>query len=145
VARLFSDGTLQRRLAETFDGNLRLRFNLAPPLLSRRGPDGRERKREFGAWVLPLFRVLSKLKGLRGTAFDPFGMSAHRRVERELGDEYVRVAERLISQLSAGRIGAASEIAGAYANVKGYSVVKEQKLAAVRADVARKLAAIEEA
>lgn len=145
VARLYSDGTLQRRLAETFDGDLRLRFNLAPPLLSRRGPDGREQKREFGPWILPVFRVLARLKGLRGTAFDVFGMSAHRRMERALGEEYAALAERLIAGLSAKNVEASAEIAGLYENVKGYSVVKDRHLIEVREKVAHALTALEQA
>ncbi|QOV96414.1 indolepyruvate ferredoxin oxidoreductase family protein [Novosphingobium sp. ES2-1] len=145
VARLFTDGTLERRLRENFDGALRLRFNLAPPLLSRRGPDGREQKREFGPWVLPLFRLLARLKPLRGTAFDIFGMNAHRRTERALGSEYADLTEKLIARLNAGNLAAAAKIAAAYENVKGYGVVKENKLATVREQVARGLAALEEA
>jgi hypothetical protein len=37
------------------------------------------------AWIFPMMRVLARLNGLRGTAFDPFGHAAKRRVERDLG------------------------------------------------------------
>ncbi len=34
--------------------------------------------------MLPAFKMLAKLKFLRGTAFDPFGRTAERKVERQL-------------------------------------------------------------
>ncbi|OCC25135.1 indolepyruvate ferredoxin oxidoreductase [Croceicoccus estronivorus] len=145
VARLFSDGSLQRRLAETFDGDLKIRFNLAPPLISRRGPDGRERKREFGPWVLGLYRILARLKGLRGTVFDIFGHSQHRKTERALGGEYEALIERLLGRITPENIANVAAIAGAYQGVKGYGVVKEAKLEQVRIEVAEAVAALEEA
>ncbi|QZP07896.1 indolepyruvate ferredoxin oxidoreductase family protein [Caenibius sp. WL] len=145
VARLFSDGSLQRRLAETFEGDVKLRFNLAPPLISRRGPDGRERKREFGPWVLHLYRALARMKGLRGTAFDLFGRSAHRRMERALGGEYEALVERLLARATPDNLPQLAAIAAAYEGVKGYGVVKETKLEQVRKDVADAVAELETA
>jgi indolepyruvate ferredoxin oxidoreductase len=145
VARLFSDGSLQRRLAETFEGDLRLRFNLAPPLISRRGADGREQKREFGPWVLHLYRLLARMKGLRGTALDMFGRSAHRRTERALGREYEALVERLLARATPDNLVALAGIAGAYEGVKGYGVVKETKLEQVRKEVADAVAELETA
>ncbi|NIR60001.1 MAG: hypothetical protein GWO02_10985, partial [Gammaproteobacteria bacterium] len=72
----------------------RLRFHLAPPLLARRDPaTGVPRKRAFGAWVLPVFRLLARLKGLRGTGLDPFGWTAERRAERALIGEYEKTVD----------------------------------------------------
>ena len=85
VARLFSDGRFEKQLRDQFDGDFKFNFNLAPPILGG-GNDalGRPKKRAFGAWMLPVFRTLAKMKGLRGTAFDIFGYSADRKLEREL-------------------------------------------------------------
>ena len=145
VARLFSDGSLQKRLAETFEGDVKLRFNLAPPLISRRGRDGRERKREFGPWVLGLYRVLAGLKGLRGTAFDLFGRNAHRRTERALGGEYEALVEHLLGKAKSDNLEQLAAIAAAYEGVKGYGVVKETKLEQVRKEVAGAVAGLETA
>src|SRR5690606_15302069 len=91
VARLYSDGAFRRQLAATFepdgaDGRpLRFEFHLAPPLLARRdSATGQPRKTSFGPWMMSAFAVLAKLKGLRGTAFDIFGYTAERRMERGL-------------------------------------------------------------
>lgn len=143
VARLFTDGTLQRRLAEAFEGDLRLKFNMAPPLLSRRGPDGREKKREFGPWMLPMLRVLARLRGLRGTPFDIFGHSAHRRMERALGGEYEAMFRRILPHLTPETLAEATRLAAAWEEVRGYGVVKEEKLEQVRAQVESGIAALE--
>src|SRR5690606_14677131 len=76
VARLHLR-SLDRARAE-FEGDFRMSFHLAPPILGGTGPDGRPKKREFGPWMVPVFRLLARLKGLRGTVLDPFGHSAER-------------------------------------------------------------------
>ncbi|MCB1914012.1 MAG: indolepyruvate ferredoxin oxidoreductase family protein, partial [Rhodocyclaceae bacterium] len=85
VARLFTGGDFEKRLRETFDGKLKTTFHLAPPFLNTGTyPDGRPKKKEFGPWMFRLYKVLAAMKGLRGTAFDPFGRSDERKMERRL-------------------------------------------------------------
>ncbi len=60
-------------------------------------------KQEFGAWMLPVFRMLAKLKGLRGTAFDPFGYTDERKVERALIGQYEVLVDELLGGLTAGQ------------------------------------------
>ncbi len=89
VARLYSDPSFMEKLHDQFEGDLKLKISLAPPLLSRPDPvTGKAKKIEFGAWIFPVFKVLAKLKNLRGTPFDPFGYSSERRRERALIEEY---------------------------------------------------------
>src|SRR5690606_2456455 len=88
VARLYTSGACERRIRDTFEGDFRLHFHLAPPLLAKKNPDGTLRKAEYGPWVFTAFRLLAKLRGLRGTAFDVFGRSAERKMERRLIAEY---------------------------------------------------------
>ena len=84
-----------------FEGDYRLVFHLAPPLIAPRDPvTGELRKMRFGAWMLPVFRLLKSLRGLRGTAFDPFGYTAERRTERALIAEYEADIERVLAKLS---------------------------------------------
>ena len=52
VARLYTSGDFKRRLAQQFEGDYRLRFHLAPPLLAKKDANGQLIKREFGPWVL---------------------------------------------------------------------------------------------
>ena len=97
IARLFVETGALTDLENRFDGDVKLSFNLAPPLLPGRDAQGRPKKREFGAWVVPVFRVLAKLKRLRGTALDPFGLTAERRAERDLIATYEADMDRVIS------------------------------------------------
>ena len=85
VARLFTDGKFEKQLRDQFEGEFKFNFNLAPPILGG-GKDalGRPKKRAFGAWMMPVFRTLAKLRFLRGTPFDIFGHSADRKLERDL-------------------------------------------------------------
>ncbi|HBD10891.1 MAG TPA: indolepyruvate ferredoxin oxidoreductase family protein [Porticoccaceae bacterium] len=133
VARLFTDGTFQRNLAEQFDGDLRLRFHLAPPLLAKRDPDsGQLIKREFGPWILPLFKLLARFKFLRGRVLDPFGKSQERKMERALIVEYEDRIEHLLSTLNSEKIELAVEIAGLPAFIRGFGHVKAANLTAVQ-------------
>ncbi|MCM2311083.1 MAG: indolepyruvate ferredoxin oxidoreductase family protein [Steroidobacteraceae bacterium] len=134
VARLYTSDDFHRQLEATFEGDYTLRFNLAPPLFSKVDPaTGRPRKRAFGAWMQGAFRVLAKLKGLRGTPFNPFGYGVDRRLERQLIAEYeARIAE-ILAHLDAGTHSVAIEIASLPEHIRGYGVVKAEHVKAVRA------------
>ncbi|MBS0573380.1 MAG: indolepyruvate ferredoxin oxidoreductase family protein [Proteobacteria bacterium] len=129
VARLHSDPDFLAGLSAGFEGTPRLAFHLAPPFLPGRDRrTGRPRKREFGPWVLPLFRLLARMKRLRGTAFDPFGLSRERREERRLRDDWLAAMEREIAALSPGRLSAATARAAAVLEVVGFGPVKAANL-----------------
>lgn len=141
VARLFSSESFRKQLNDMFEGDFRVRFNLAPPLLARRGRDGRPRKVELGSWMMMAFRLLSRFKGLRGTMFDPFGYMAHRKLERQLIGEYEKLVAGMLGALSADNYDTAVEIAALYGNVRGYDVVKDANVTSVRSQSAKLLAA----
>ncbi|MFW2587478.1 indolepyruvate ferredoxin oxidoreductase family protein [Sagittula sp. SSi028] len=86
VARLHLETEAKARAA--FDGDFEMQFHLAPPILSEEGSDGRPRKKAFGPRMLTGFRWLARMKGLRGTALDPFGRTEERRMERALIAQY---------------------------------------------------------
>ncbi|MBL4782019.1 MAG: indolepyruvate ferredoxin oxidoreductase family protein [Porticoccaceae bacterium] len=135
VARLYTDGEFAESLKQQFDGDYKLTFHLAPPLLSKRDPDtGHLLKREFGSWMLPAFRVLAKFKFLRGTALDVFGRSEERRQERSLIADYEGQIEQLLSLLavsspSSEKFNIAVEIAGLPYFMRGFGHVKEANIA----------------
>jgi indolepyruvate ferredoxin oxidoreductase len=136
VARLYTDGDFARRIGDTFEGDFKLKFHLAPPVLKGEPlPNGRPRKREFGPWMMPAFRVLAKLKRLRGTALDPFGRSAERRMERALIGEYEALVESFAKTLTAANHGVALELARLPDTIRGFGPVKE---AAAKKAAARK-------
>ncbi len=132
VARLHTDPAFTAQIAATFDGPVKLRHHLAPPLFARRGDDGQPRKTAFGAWVRPVMGVLAKFKGLRGRWLDPFGHTEERRTERALIAEYRASIETLLKDLSAERLPLALEIARLPEEIRGYGHVKARHLAAVR-------------
>ncbi|HEY8608502.1 MAG TPA: indolepyruvate ferredoxin oxidoreductase family protein [Noviherbaspirillum sp.] len=126
VARLYTDGRFVEQLKQQFDGDFRLTFNLAPPLLAKKDSKGRLQKAEYGAWVLPLFRLLARLRKLRGTRLDPFGYTAERRMERQLADAYRQTVLDLLVGLRPDNHALALKIAALPEQVRGFGHVKEQ-------------------
>ncbi len=101
VARLITDGTFDTEIADQFEGEVRISYHLAPPMLPGLDPGtGRPRKRQFGSWIKPLMWVLARLKWLRGTWADPFGYAQERRQERALVDAYRDAIDTALSYLS---------------------------------------------
>lgn len=122
VARLHLE-SLTKAQAE-FDGDLRPTFHLAPPLLPGKDAQGRPKKRAFGPWVTSLFQILTKLKPLRGTGFDPFGYSAERRMERRLIEEYERDIAEIFASYSIAKQALAKEISELPLSIRGFGPVK---------------------
>jgi len=137
VARLYSDGEFRRRLEATFEGEYRLVFHMAPPLLARRlDAAGRPRKMRFGPWLGPLLGLLARGRRLRGTALDPFGWSAERRMERALADEYRALIGAALGQLHGDGYEQAIALAESAGAIRGFGPVKQASVASWRARVA---------
>src|SRR3546814_8741542 len=77
VARLYTNGDFRKKLEQKFDGDYKLHFHLAPPLLAKRNAKGELQKKEYGPWVFTAFKLLAKLRGLRGGALDVFRSEEH--------------------------------------------------------------------
>ena len=134
VARLYTDGAFQERLAASFEGDLRLTFHLAPPVLAGRDPvTGEPRKRAFGPWMWRVLGLVAKMRFLRGTPFDPFGHTAERRMERRLIDEYFETVEELVAGLRPENVALAVEIASVPEQIRGYGHVKQRNVAEAEA------------
>jgi indolepyruvate ferredoxin oxidoreductase len=144
VARLYSETDFLRRVAGRFEGRYRLDFHLAPPLLADRDPEsGHLRKRTYGPWMLHAFRILAKLRRLRGTRFDIFGHSEERRTERRLIGEYEAVLEQILHRLSADSHATAVELAALPLEIRGFGHVKQAALARVKAKQATPLSGLQ--
>jgi indolepyruvate ferredoxin oxidoreductase len=143
VARLHVDSGFLETVRQEFGENARIRFHLAPPILNR-GVDarGRPRKREFGAWMIPVFRLLAALRRLRGTKFDLFGHTAERRMERRLIEELEATLETVLQHLDADNLALATEIIELFMEIRGYGPVKEAAVARVRPQIDQKIAAL---
>ncbi len=123
VARLLLD--TEARAREEFEGELKLSYHLAPPILAGTGADGRPKKRKFGAWIGRLFPLLAKAKVLRGTPLDPFGYSAERKMERALIRQYQADIAALPAGLSGDRLDAAVALAELPLQIRGFGPVKQ--------------------
>lgn len=132
VARLHTDRTFLDKVASQFEGDYKLHYHLAPPLVAKKNTHGELVKQPYGPWMLKAFGVLAKLKGVRGTAFDIFGRTEERRMERALIGEYRACIEELLGRLNAGNHALAVEIARIPEDIRGYGHVKERHLAAAR-------------
>ena len=127
VARLYTDGAFRQALEQDFEVPIRLTFHMAPPLIARTdSATGELLKQEFGAWVMPAFRLLTRLKGLRGTAFDIFGYTNERKMERRLISHFEAVMEELLAGLTPDNHALAVEIAGLALRIRGFGHVKER-------------------
>jgi len=137
VARLYTGEAFKRQLESTFTGKPKLKFHLAPPVFSKVDPlTGRPAKRRFGPWMMRLFGLLVRFKWLRGTAFDPFGHSEDRLLERRLLEDYEAVLDEIPQWLNPDTIGMAVELASLPETIRGYGPLKKQ--AATAADLRRK-------
>jgi indolepyruvate ferredoxin oxidoreductase len=142
VARLYTDGAFLKAIESQFEGDYRLEFNLAPPLIAARDPDtGHLRKRTFGPWVLRAFRTLAKMRRLRGTAFDIFGYSPERKLERQLIADYERVVDEMLAGLDHANHDLAVQIAEIPEHIRGYGHVKQAHLEKAKARETELLAA----
>jgi indolepyruvate ferredoxin oxidoreductase len=141
VARLYTDGRFVEQLKQQFEGDFSVKFNLAPPLFAKKDAKGRLVKAEFGSWMWGAFKLLAKFKGLRGGAFDVFGYTEERKMERALIAEYRDMIVTLLGTLTADNYATAVDLATLPEKVRGFGHVKEAAVAAFRADKARLLTA----
>ena len=141
VARLYADPAFMEKIKSQFEGDYKLHFHLAPPLFSKRDPvTGELRKAEYGTWVFSVFKVLAKLRGLRGTALDIFGYTPERRMERQLIADYATVIGDIAGKLTPENHSLAVKIASMPEEIRGYGHVKEASFKTAKAKEADLLA-----
>jgi indolepyruvate ferredoxin oxidoreductase len=144
VARLHTDAGFHAKINAMFEGDFKLNYHLAPPGMAKKNAKGELQKKQFGPAMLTGFKLLARLKGLRGTALDPFGYTQERREERALITEYRALLEELLGVL--GRTDAdqtlypqALELARIPEQIRGFGHVKARNLLAVRQSWATQL------
>ncbi len=137
VARLYSDGRFAKYREQTFKGG-KAKVWLAPPLLARKGPDGKPTKMAFSPWMLDLaFPTLAKLKGLRGSALDVFGYTAERKMERGLIAAFEADLDRVMAGLTEDRLGHAVKLAAVPQQIRGFGHVKDASVGPAKAEATR--------
>ena len=132
VARLHTDPTFLARIGSQFEGDFKLNYHLAPPFMSQRNDKGELQKRKFGPSMLTGFKLLARLKGLRGTAFDLFGRTEERREERALLADYQASLDEVLRTLNPSNHATALEIARLPERIAGFGHVKARNLKATR-------------
>jgi indolepyruvate ferredoxin oxidoreductase len=143
VARLYTDGSFAKKMSDKFDGDFKLKFYLAPPIFAKRDASGRLQKREYGGWMMSAFRLLARLKFLRGTAFDPFGRTAERRTERRLIEDYLVMLDQRTAQLAPAQIPLVARLARIPETIRGYGHIKDDNIRKAKAEQARLEAELE--
>jgi len=134
VARLYSDGAFLQKLQRQFEGDFTLEYHLAPPLLARRDPaTGAPKKRAFGPWMRHVFKLLTWLRPLRGTALDVFGYTKERRMERRLIADYQALVGELAASLNPGNHALAIELASLPAKMRGFGHIKARNVESAKA------------
>lgn len=132
VARLHTDAAFTHKISEMFEGDYKVVHHLAPPGFAKKDEQGHLLKKSYGPWMRKAMGWLAGMKGLRGTALDPFGRTEERRTERALIVEYRQCIETLLTGLTADKLALAVEIASIPEDIRGYGHVKEHHLAAAR-------------
>ncbi len=123
VARLLLSS--REKAQAEFEGDFKMSFNLAPPMLSKMGPNGRPMKREFGPWLERPLRLMARLKALRGTPFDVFGYTAERRMERALIKQYEADMREVLPRLDDDTREAIVALAALPLQIRGFGPVKQ--------------------
>jgi len=129
VARQLTATDFHDKLSDQFQGDFKIAFNLAPPILPGKAPNGRPKKREFGTWILPIMRLLAKGKRLRGTPLDPFGYTAERKMERSLIKGYNALIDQILPDITADNLEITEQLFDIPNNIRGYGPVKETAVA----------------
>jgi len=131
VARLLTHPNLTNEIKTNFASGGRLSFNLAPPILGGKAANGRPRKRAFAAWYMgPLLGTLARLRWMRGTPLDMFGLASERRAERQLIRDYERLIEDILRSLTIENHADAVRLAALVDMVRGFGPVKAEAMSA---------------
>ena len=136
VARMLTSPEFESKVCEQFAQVESIGYNLHPPLLRQFGIT---KKMKLGAWARPMLRLLASLKGLRGTALDPFGYSAHRRQERGLPEWYKNVIRQAVAVRHSGNATIVLDLARLPDQIRGYEQIKEESVSRVKILAEQKL------
>jgi len=136
VARLYSNGQFSQQIAQMFEGKTELSVHLSPPLFAATDPaTGRPRKSAFGSWVWPAFKLLSHLRGLRGTALDIFGLTEERKRERKALVDYRALLSEIAAKLDRENYAVALEMASLPEKIRGFGPVRHASMIEAEAEL----------
>ena len=131
MARLHTQTGFLERIHNSFEGDFKVHYHLAPPLWSQRNNRGELVKKKFGPIMLTGLKILAKLKGLRGTRLDIFGKTEERQTERALIARYREGVQSWLGRLNSETRDEALAFARSPEAIKGFGHVKARHLAPV--------------
>ena len=131
VARLHTDKQFLERVKTQFEGDFKVFYHLAPPIIAKRNEKGHLIKQKMSPHMVLIFKVLARFKFLRGTALDLFGRTEERQTERALIQEYKDAINEILAALNLENHALAVKMANVTEQIKGFGHVKEKHLAAV--------------
>jgi len=133
VARLFTETDFLKEINNTFEGDFKINFYLAPPLLSLgKDSQGRPKKKQFGPWMFKGLKLLAKLRKFRATALNPFNYSTDRKMDKRLLKNYQELIDCLVKELNMNNWSAFIQLAELPAEIRGYGPVREAAIVAVQ-------------
>lgn len=142
VARLYASEAFQQELRERFEGDYKLHFHLGAWPFGGVDAQGQLLKGEVGPWMMPAFKVLARLRGLRGTWLDPFRHGAERQLALRLLQRYESDIGLAIKNLDAECYESAIALAAQPDKIRGYGPVRERHVAALESERERLLQAL---
>jgi len=129
VARLYSNKEFINKITDTFDGDFKINFHLAPPIFYKKDKvTGNPLKMNFGFWIMILFKFISIFKFLRGTYFDIFGYLDERKIERLLIKNYEQRILEICPKLTIDNYTLAVEIASIPDQIRGFGHIKKKNI-----------------
>ncbi|WP_435202369.1 indolepyruvate ferredoxin oxidoreductase family protein [Janibacter sp. GS2] len=128
VARLHLKPGFAEHIADTFQGDVEISYNLQPPLARTLGMG----KIQLGSWFDTGFRALRAGRRLRETPFDPFAWQPSRVEERRVRDWYLDLVEEVIAAVSPLNHAVAVQLAELPDGIRGYEQVKHTGVVAAQ-------------
>lgn len=127
VARLYTRPEFRKQLDDAFEGDYSFKLNFSPQMFNRRDKrTGRAAKWEIPSQVaMPVLMGLAKARGLRGTSFDVFGMTKHRRAERARIFEYLATVNEITAELRPENLDLAVQLAELPMQILGFDTIKD--------------------
>lgn len=133
VARLYTKGDFMKQIEDHFEGDYKLQFHLAPPLLAKKDKvTGHLQKKTYGSWMMRAFKILAGFKFLRGGVLDPFSYTQERKMERALIGEYETTLDYVLKHIKDNNYEIACAIANIPEEIRGFGHVKEEHLQKAR-------------
>lgn len=121
VARLHLKNEVQQAINEQFGDNATMHYNLHPPMLKS---FGLKKKIKFGKWFDNGYKMLNRLRFLRGTRLDIFGYDEIRKLERDLIVQYRELIFKAVDDLTPDNYSMAVKLASLPDVIRGYDEVK---------------------